>query len=83
MSQNELKYELELLEFIQPQGGIKFGMDFCRTGTGYEACIQIFKFPTYIYSHWLSDVCYFEGAITTIDIHTENDEDALSIFLRV
>jgi hypothetical protein len=74
----KLKYELELLEFIQPQGGIKFGMDFCRTGTGYEACIQIFKFPTYIYSHWLSDVCYFEGAITTIDIHTENDEDALS-----
>lgn len=66
-----------MLEYIQPQGGIKFSIDYARTGTGYETCIQIYQFPTYIYSHWLSDICYFEGAITTIDIHTENEEDAL------
>lgn len=75
--EEKIKYELDLLEYIQPQGGIKFSIDYARTGTGYETCIQIYQFPTYIYSHWLSDICYFEGAITTIDIHTENEEDAL------
>lgn len=75
--EEKIKYEPDLLEYIQPQGGIKFSIDYARTGTGYEICIQIYQFPTYIYSHWLSDICYFEGAITTIDIHTENEEDAL------
>ena len=75
--EEKIKYEPDLLEYIQPQGGIKFSIDYARTGTGYETCIQIYQFPTYIYSHWLSDICYFEGAITTIDIHTENEEDAL------
>lgn len=75
--EEKIKYEQDLLEYIQPQGGIKFSIDYARTGTGYETCIQIYQFPTYIYSHWLSDICYFEGAITTIDIHTENEEDAL------
>lgn len=75
--EEKIKYEPDLLEYIQPQGGIKFSIDYARTGTGYETCIQIYHFPTYIYSHWLSDICYFEGAITTIDIHTENEEDAL------
>lgn len=75
--EEKIKYEPYLLEYIQPQGGIKFSIDYARTGTGYETCIQIYQFPTYIYSHWLSDICYFEGAITTIDIHTENEEDAL------
>lgn len=75
--EEKIKYEPDLLEYIQTQGGIKFSIDYARTGTGYETCIQIYQFPTYIYSHWLSDICYFEGAITTIDIHTENEEDAL------
>ena len=75
--EEKIKYEPDLLEYIQPQGGIKFPIDYARTGTGYETCIRIYQFPTYIYSHWLSDICYFEGAITTIDIHTENEEDAL------
>lgn len=81
-STESVKYDAELLEFIQPQGGIKFLTDYARTGTGYEACIQIYKFPTYIYNHWLSDVCYFEGAITVIDIHTENETDALANIKR-
>lgn len=75
--EEKIKYEQELLEYIQPQGGIKFSVDYARSGTGYESCIQIYQFPTYIYTHWLSDICYFEGAITTLDIHTENEEAAL------
>lgn len=67
----------ETLEYIQPQGGIKFSFDHVRTGTGYEACIQLYDFPTYIEDHWLSNICYFEGAITTIDVTTENENEAL------
>lgn len=67
----------EILEYIQPQGGIKFNIDNVRTGTGYETCIQLYDFPTYVEDHWLSNVCYFEGAITTIDCTTENESEAL------
>lgn len=70
-------FDREILEYIQPQGGIRFLMDYVRSGTGYEACIQLYDFPTYIETHWLSNVCYFEGAITIVDVTTENEEDAL------
>lgn len=70
-------YDKELLEYIQPQGGIKYNIDYVRTGTGYETCIQVYEFPTWIEAHWLTDVCYFEGAITTVDITTENPDAAL------
>ena len=63
----KVNYDREILEYIQPQGGIKFNIDNVRTGTGYETCIQLYDFPTYVEDHWLSNVCYFEGAITTID----------------
>jgi len=69
-------FDKTLIEFIQPQGGISFrALDYVRTGTGYEACIEIYDFPTYLESHWLSDVCYINGAITVIDISTENIEE--------
>lgn len=71
------KYDNEILENIQPQGGIKFKIDHVRTGTGYETCIQLYDYPTYVEDHWLSNVCYFEGAITTIDCTTENESEAL------
>ena len=71
------KYDSEILEYIQPQGGIKAYIDHVRTGTGYEACIQIYNFPTYIEAHWITNVCYYEGAITTIDVTTENESAAL------
>jgi hypothetical protein len=73
------KTDFDILEYIQPQGGISFHpLDYVVTGTGKEACIYVYAFPQYIDEHWLSDVCYFEGAITTIDISTANREAALS-----
>lgn len=70
-------FDMDTLEFIQPQGGISFsGIDYVRTGTGYETCIQIYNYPTFVDEHWLSSVCYYEGAITVIDIATENTEEA-------
>lgn len=73
------KIDTELLENIQPVGGISFKCkmgDYVRTGTGYEACIHIYSFPGYVEDHWLSDFCYFEGAITTIDVSTVNYDEA-------
>ncbi len=81
-NKKDVGYDAELVEYIQPQGNIVFHENYVRTGTGYEACIQIYKFPTYIESHWLSNVCYFEGAITIIDVHTENENAALANIKR-
>lgn len=77
VNENKVVLDRATIEYIQPQGGIKFRDDHIKTGTGYEACIQLYDFPTYIGDHWLSNVCYFEGAITTIDVTTENEEEAL------
>lgn len=66
----------DTIAYIQPQGGIKFYLDHVRTGTGYEACIQLYGFPTFVDTHWLSNVCYYEGAITVISVSTENMEEA-------
>jgi len=74
--EKKVEYDKELIEYIQPQGGISFKfLDYVRTGTGYETCVEIYDFPTYLDAHWLSDICYIDGAITTIDVSTENMED--------
>lgn len=60
----------ELLHEIAPVGNIKHYDTYSRTGTGYEACIHIFDFPTMLDDFWLSDVCDFPNSITTISIET-------------
>ena len=40
----EYTVDKELIKRIQPQGGISFDNEsYIRTGTGYEACIHVYK----------------------------------------
>lgn len=64
-----------LISKIQPQGNLSFSDDKCvRKGDGYEACIQIYEYPSLAYDFWLSDVMNIDGVITILDIATENIE---------
>ena len=61
-------YDPYLLSAIQPQGGINFGaVDHVRTGTGYEACLHIYDYPSDLSPHWLNQITNLPG-IVVLDI---------------
>lgn len=63
--------DILLLEKFAPHGGVSFqNIDCVRTGTGFEACINIYNFPGEVGEGWLNDVCGINNTITSIDIHT-------------
>lgn len=67
---NESLCDEQLLCEIAPIGNIKHHETYSRAGTGYEACIHIFDFPTRLEDFWLTDVCNFQNSITTISVET-------------
>lgn len=74
---NELGYDPYLLSRIQPQGGITFKNEkYIKTGTGYEACLHIFKYTRHPGEHWLSPLMNINNVIAIMDVSTENSETA-------
>lgn len=65
-------YNSELLKRIMPAGGIIPYEVYCRTGTGYEACIHVYLFPSNLSDYWLSRFTKFQNTITTVDVLTED-----------
>ena len=46
MSKKTKGYDPDLLERIQPQGGISFlDPKYISSGSGYEACLHIYEYP--------------------------------------
>jgi len=65
-------YDPYLLEKIEPKGGISFKpIDYIRTGTGFETCLNVYDFPAELSENWMTTLCAIEGATTIIDLHTE------------
>ncbi len=67
-----------LIEKIQPIGGITFrDIKYISTGLGYEACIHICAFPKVeLQDFWLQKICNLKDTVVTIDISTDNIEEA-------
>lgn len=66
-------FDKELMEVIQPQGGITFKDEsYIHTGTSYEACIRIIEYPSLLSEHWLANICNIPNTIATLDISTED-----------
>lgn len=67
-----------LIEKIQPVGGITFrDIKYISSGIGYEACIHICAFPKVdLTDFWLQKVCNLKDTIVTIDISTDNIDEA-------
>ncbi|MDU5100767.1 MAG: hypothetical protein E6249_09940, partial [Peptoniphilus grossensis] len=67
-----------LLNKIQPVGGIKFNNRSILKGDGYEACIRIYDFPSWVNEFWLDNLLDIKDVIATIDIETEDRLKALN-----
>lgn len=70
-------YNPELLNEIQPQGGVKFEENKIVKGDGYEACLYVYAYPTEVDNFWLNSIMNIENTITTIDIATESKDNVI------
>ena len=65
--------DMNLLNEIKPAGGITFkDVKYITTGSGYEGCIRIYKFPENIDTYWMAKVCNINGTVALVDISTDN-----------
>lgn len=72
-----LGYNPYLLNQIQPQGGITFKYDnFIKTGDGYEKCIRVYGYPSYVDRHWLTYVMNIPDTVTSVDVATYDTMEA-------
>lgn len=72
-SEQIVDFDLDLIEKIQPQGGITFKNNkFISTGDGYEACIYVYKYSNDIKYHWLTTLMNIHNAVVVLDITTED-----------
>lgn len=66
-------YEFNLLEQIQPQGGITFlDPKYILTGGGYEVCLHIYEYPKKLDDYWLARLCNINGTVCLVDISTDD-----------
>lgn len=70
-------YNLQLMERIQPVGGISFAKDerYIVTGEGYEAAIHIYEYPKTLSPQWLLSIVSIKNTVTLIDVATANTDD--------
>lgn len=65
--------DMNLLNEIKPAGGITFkDVKYITTGSGYEGCIHIYRFPENIDTYWMAKVCNINGTVALVDISTDN-----------
>lgn len=65
--------DMNLLNEIKPAGGITFkDVKYITTGSGYEGCIHIYKFPENIDTYWMAKVCNINGTVALVDISIDN-----------
>lgn len=65
--------DMNLLNEIKPAGGITFkDVKYITTGSGYEGCIHIYRFPENIDTYWMAKVCNINGTVALVNISTDN-----------
>ncbi len=73
MSKKTKGYDPDLLERIQPQGGISFlDPKYISSGSGYEACLHIYEYPKTLDDHWLAGLCNINNTVSLVDIATDD-----------
>lgn len=72
----EYNVDKELIKRIQPQGGISFDNEsYIRTGTGYEACIHVYKLKNSLEENWLTTLALKENTVVSMDLFTLDKEE--------
>lgn len=66
-------YNPYLLADIQPQGNISFNSEkYIKTGSGYESCITVYRYPSLIGLYWLISVLGINHSVAILDINTQD-----------
>ncbi len=74
----KLDYNPNLIDKIQPCGGIIFKDNYIKKGDGYEACINIYDYPHEVNYFWLKGLIKeLDDTVVTIDIGTANRNEIL------
>lgn len=73
--EKELEFDKELIQEIQPLGGVSFKESFVRKGDGYETCIHICEYPTNVNEFWLYEILNMDNVIVTVDISDSHRPD--------
>jgi len=71
----EKGYNPYLLVDIQPHGNMHFGVEkFMKTGSGYETCITVYRYPQRVGLYWLLQVLTLDRTVAVMDIHTQDQQ---------
>ncbi|MGU9338019.1 VirB4 family type IV secretion system protein, partial [Clostridium perfringens] len=65
----KLEYNPYLIDKIQPCGGIIFKDNYIKKGDGYEACINIYDYPSEVSHFWLKGLIKeLDDTVITVDV---------------
>ncbi|MDM0670550.1 DUF87 domain-containing protein [Clostridium perfringens] len=74
----KFEYNPYLIDKIQPCGGIIFKDNYIKKGDGYEACINIYDYPSEVNHFWLKGLIKeLDDTVITVDVGTANINEVL------
>lgn len=77
------KYDPLLIARLQPAGNLKYDDErYIKTGDGFCSCIQVYEYPGIVYDFWLTSLMSIEGVYTTVDVATQEEEEAVNNISR-
>lgn len=76
--ESKKNYNPAFLAAIQPQGGVIFKDKYIQKGDGYEACIQIWDYPSNGSELWLEKIFSMRDVIVVMDNATMPKSEAVS-----
>lgn len=66
-------YDLDFISKTQPHGNIDFKATYMRIGTGYVACLHIYRYPNKnLLDFWLNPLVNKKNVISVVSIGTED-----------
>ena len=66
-------YDLNLIAKTQPQANIQFNSTYTRVGTGYMACLHVYRYPNKgLTDFWLNPLINSKNVISVVSIGTED-----------
>ena len=75
-------FDIEMMDEVAPQGGLKFKENKVVAGDGYYACLHIKGAPTRPGQFWLSQLVGNNYTITTMDISTADKDEVVKNYNR-
>ncbi|AWC30976.1 ATP-binding protein [Bacillus cytotoxicus] len=70
-------YDLEFIQRVQPQGGMKFNERYIAQGDCYVACLHVYSLAEDIAPLWLTSLMNNKDTLASFDVATANKEEVI------